>query len=161
MTKDGEFPRLFAWVSLNPQLLVLGTFVAFFNWLGMPWPVLSGCVNLGILSFALKRAYASDIRKGADAINAGKHLEAIPWFDRSAAFFQRCPWLDRYRYLLLLPTATMSYREVALVNGAFWIGRGRSGEEAREAFEAVLREFPESGFAKISRRTMFANDTHH
>lgn len=54
----------------------------------------------------------------------------------------------------------MSYREVALVNGAFWIGRGRSGEEAREAFEAVLREFPESGFAKISRRMMFANDTH-
>gem|GEM_PF-4144084 len=101
MTKDGEFPLLFAWVSLNPQLLVLGTFVAFFNWLGMPLPVLSGCVNLGILSFALKRAFASDLRKGADAINAGKHLEAIPWFDRSAAFFQRCPWLDRYRYLLL------------------------------------------------------------
>ena len=54
----------------------------------------------------------------------------------------------------------MSYREVALVNGALWIGRGRSGEEAREAFEAVLREFPESGFAKISKRMMFANDTH-
>jgi hypothetical protein len=66
-----------------------------------------------------------------------------------------------FYFQMVLSTATMSYREVALVNGAFWIGRGRSGEEAREAFEAVLREFPESGFAKISKRMMFANDTRH
>ena len=134
MTKDGEFPRLFAWASLNPQLSVLGTFVAFFNWLGMPWPVLSGCVNLGILSLVLKRAYASDIRKGADAINAGKHLEAIPWFDRSAAFFQRCPWLDRYRYLLLLDHLEVEIRPICSLFSAQASSKNSSVAKAMQRF---------------------------
>ena len=160
MTSEGKFPRLFAWGSMIPHTVVLGSIIALFYWFGMPWPVFCGSLAFAFLSLVLKLTFTKDLRKGTDALNAKHYAEALPWLDRSAAFFQRYPWLDRYRYLLLLSSSALSYREMTLVNRALCIGRTRSFEETDEAFKAVLHEFPDSALAKITRRMMYANDTH-
>ncbi|MBL7951061.1 MAG: hypothetical protein JNM62_05020 [Flavobacteriales bacterium] len=131
------------------------------NRLSVPWPALFGLVAFLIIATLLKRLLIRDFRKGIDILNDKKYEEALPVLERSAAFFKRYPWLDRYRYLLLLSSSAMSYREIVMVGRALCIGRTRSFAETDQAFKEVLREFPESSLAKITRRMMYANDTHH
>jgi hypothetical protein len=161
MVNEGKFPRLFSWTSAVLHVLLIAGISLLFERFSIPWPVLWAVVVFLVLANLLRRIVISDFRRGADALNAKKYDEALHWLERSATFFQRYPWLDRYRYLLLLSSSALSYREMALVNRALCIGRTRSSEETDQAFKQVLREFPESALARITRRMMFANDTHH
>lgn len=161
MVNEGKFPRLFSWTSAVVHASLIAGISLLFAQLSVPWPVLWGALLFLVLANVLKRVLISDFHRGIVALNAKKYDEALPWLERSATFFQRYPWLDRYRYLLLLSSSALCYRELTLVNRAQCIGRTRSFEETEQAFKDILREFPESALARIARRMMFANDTHH
>lgn len=161
MVNEGKFPRQFSWTSAVLHAVLIAGISLFFERLSVPWPVVWATAVFLILANLVRRILISDLRRGIDTLNAKKYAEALPWLERSVTFFQRYPWLDKYRYLLLLSSSALSYREIALVNRALCIGRTRSFEETDAAFKEVLQEFPESVLARITRRMMYANDTHY
>lgn len=85
-----------------------------------------------------------------------KYLDAIPHFEKSYDFFKKHNWLDKYRYLTLLSSSKMAYREMALNNIAFCYGQAGDGIRSKEYYEKTLREFPDNGMAKVGLKMLNA-----
>lgn len=151
--------RSIDWVSLLPQFAVLFGLVIVLDVLNVPQPILVGSVLYLVLAIALKLGLTGAHRKGIHAVKAGRFTEAIPYFERSRAYFEERPWLDRYRYLLLLSSSAWSYREMAMANKAFSLSQLGMRTDAINSYEEVLREYPESALATVPLRMMLANDT--
>jgi hypothetical protein len=102
-----------------------------------------------ILCSILSRALIA--REHRAAIAHCKHQEfaaAIPRFENSLSFFERYPWVDRFRALTMLSASGMSYREMALTSLAFCYAQIGDGRKAWEYYERCLTEFPDNGLAK-------------
>lgn len=74
--------------------------------------------------------------------------EAIAEFQKSYDYFSKNDWVDKYRFLTVLNSNKMSYREMALNNIAFCYGQLGDGENAKRYYQKALDEYPESGLAK-------------
>lgn len=62
--------------------------------------------------------------------------------------------VDRFRYVAVMSSSKMSYREMALCNVVFGYGQLGDCERVREYYERALREFPDNVLAKTALRTM-------
>lgn len=93
------------------------------------------------LSIGLRSLLTSDHRWGMLLIRRGRYSKAVSVFEKSYRFFSRWSWLDRGRYLLLLSSNRMSYREMALVNMAFCQIQLGDEEQAKILYQQALAEF--------------------
>ena len=75
-------------------------------------------------------------------------------FEKSVAYFTKNAWIDKYRYVTMLSSSKMSYREMGLSNIAFCYGQLGKLEIAKEYYLRVLREYPENGLAMATLRLM-------
>lgn len=100
------------------------------------------------------RSIPRDHRAGIQLVRNQQFEDAVPHFLRSFEFFERHPWLDTYRAILMLSPAAISYREMALANAGFCCSQIGDGENARKYYEWCLELFPESGLASSAIRMM-------
>lgn len=91
---------------------------------------------------------SSEYINGIKKNNAEKFEEAILDFEKSYTFFKKYGWIDKYRFITLLSSSKMSYREMALANIGFCYSQIGNGIKSKEYYERTLAEFPESGLAK-------------
>ena len=89
-------------------------------------------------------------RRGIKLVKAGAYSDAIPSFEKSYAFFSNHQWLDSKRYLVLLSSSKISYREMALISIAVSYGQLGEGAKSKEYYEKALKEFPGSILAQTS-----------
>ncbi len=150
MSSKPPVVKQIAWVSIIPQLTLLAGMIALSQYLKLPHHVITGVVFYLMLSFALRFGIPFHHRKGIALFKKGSYKEAIPFFKKSHAFFQKHPWLDTYRYVTMLSSSEISYRETALLNIAFCHGQSGNGEKSRAWYEKTLEEFPDSEMAKSS-----------
>jgi tetratricopeptide (TPR) repeat protein len=138
------------WLSLIPHVVVIALlFVAY--WLILDWRALYVApLTYLALSFGLRFGIARAQRHGMKLLMQGKFREAIPHFEESYSFFSRHEWVDRWRYLILLTSSAISYREMALCNIAFAYGQAGDGLKCKEYYERALSEFPQSALARTS-----------
>lgn len=136
------------WLSLIPQL-------AFMFLLGFLWHfydkknyIIYSTLTYLIISIILRAVFASDHRKGMLEVRNKNFKDAIPHFKNSYEHFTKNNILDKWRFLLLLSSSAISYKEMALVNIAFCYSQIAEGELAKEYYEKALEEFPDSGMAK-------------
>lgn len=156
MASSVPIVRQIAWVSLIPQLAVMAILIWLAWMLGLPEPVLMGAAAYLVLSVALRTAIARDHRKGMALVKRARFAEAIPYFEAAYRRFVRRPWLDRHRFILLLSSSRMSYKEIALCNIAFCHGQLGDGAKAREYYERALQESPGSAIATTALRFLDA-----
>ncbi|MBN2048288.1 MAG: tetratricopeptide repeat protein [Anaerolineaceae bacterium] len=80
--------------------------------------------------------------------------EALKAFEQSLIFFERYPWLDRYRMIFFMSAGAYGYREMALLNiGAIYMRTGYF-DYARGAFERALELNPENEIALNGLETL-------
>jgi tetratricopeptide (TPR) repeat protein len=146
--------RQIAWISLVPQLAFFGLLASLFWWLGSEMYVVLAAATYLFFSFSLRHIIAHDQRSGMRLFHRERFAEAIPHFEKSYDFFSRHSWIDRWRYLALLTSTRISFREMALLNMAFCHSQTGNGPKARELYERTLREFPESKIAQAALRLL-------
>lgn len=139
-----------AWISAFPQLAVMGLIFLIWWKINPDRAVINGAITYLIISFSLRRIVARDHRKGMQFVKAQNFESAIPLFEKAYDFFNRNDWVDKYRYLTLLSSSRISYKEMALINIAFCYGQLGNGQKAKEYYERTLNEFPDSGIATAS-----------
>lgn len=148
-----------AWLSLVPQAVIFVLLVLGARRLGAGDPVFAAAIVYLVALFSLRWLVAFHHRKGIRRFKRGRYERAIGEFRKSYDFFTRHPWIDRFRYVTLLSSSRVSYREMALVNIAFCHGQIGAGREAREYYERALAEFPDSELAKAALRMMESAQT--
>lgn len=148
--------REIAWISVVPQLIVLGLLILIFYQINIEQYILYGALTYFIISQLLRRLIASEHRKGMRQVKSEDFEKAIAHFQNSYDYFKRNEWIDKNRYLTLLSSGKMSYREMALNNIAFCYGQLGNGKLSKEYYSKTLDEFPESGIAKAALKMLKA-----
>ena len=143
-----------AWISIIPHMVVMGLLTIFWFQFEVENPLLYGAITYLIISFSLRTFISNDHRKGMDLVKKERFDEAIECFEKSFTFFKQNEWVDKYRYVTLLNSSRISFREMALNNIAFCYGQLGDGERARQYYERTLQEFPDSGIAKAGLRLL-------
>lgn len=136
-----------AWISLVPQLLVAGLFIYLFYLLNFPEYLLAGMLAYYLLSTILRNVVGKWHRIAMKLVKQQMFLEAVPCFEKSVAFFTKNPWVDKYRFVTLLSSSRMTYREMGLCNIAFCYSQIGEGLKSKTYYQQVLAEYPNNGLA--------------
>ncbi len=158
MSSNKMIVRRIAWISVVLQFLLIVILAAVFHIFITSYTDalnLALCFYLGAF-ILLRNLVPRNHRKAIHAYKAGDYLQAIAEFDKSYAFFMRHPWVDRYRFLVLLSSSRLSYTEMALVNAAFCHAQAGNGPKAVEYYEKALRQFPDSEMARSGLNMIYA-----
>ena len=140
--------RQISWISILPQLVVMGIFFIIWKLINVSDPFLSTLLTYLIISVSLRTLIPHDHRKGMSLVKQEKFAEAVEYFEKSYVFFFQHNWIDKYRFVTLLSSSRMCYKEMALANIAFCYGQIGDGVRSKEYYERTLKEYPENGIAK-------------
>lgn len=150
------FVRQTNWFSSVPQLLLMMVFVAGFYLAGSKEYIMYGAATYLVVSLVLKNVLARQHRRGISLVKQSRFVEAIPCFANSYSFFTRNEWVDKYRFITMLSSSQMNYREMALCNIGFCYGQVGNRHQAIEYYEKALHEYPENSLAKASLAMLYA-----
>jgi tetratricopeptide (TPR) repeat protein len=148
MSSNVSVVRQIAWLSLLPQFLFALLLIFMYHQLRFPDPPFYGLVSYLIISFSLRTFIPHSHNKGMKLVKKDNFAEAIPCFERSYNFFTKNNWVDKYRFITLLSSSAMSYREMSLTNIALCYAQLGDDSKAREYYQITLQEFPKSEIAK-------------
>ena len=150
MASNVPIVRQIAWLSTIPHILIIGLLIYIYRFLGSTQPIIWGALTMLLLSFGLKALIVKQHLQGIDLVKQQKFAEAIPYFERSVAYFSKNAWIDKYRFLTLLSSSKMGYREMGLCNIAFCYGQIGNGAKAKTVYQQVLNEYPDNGLAGLA-----------
>jgi tetratricopeptide (TPR) repeat protein len=138
------------WASIIPHLLLLGIIIFIYYIIRVDEYLLFGFFTYLLISIIVRNLIAKYHRKGIQNMQKRNFIDAINCFERSYEFFNHHNWLDKYRYIFLLSSSKISYKEMALCNIAFCYGQIGNGEKSECYYKLTLKEFPDSLLAKSS-----------
>jgi tetratricopeptide (TPR) repeat protein len=150
MASKQPIVKQIAWASLIPQVAVMAILMYSSHLLGAEQPIIVGAVFYLILSLILRRLIPSNHRKGFKHLKKKEFAKAIGNFELSYEFFQRYSWIDKFRFLTLLSSSRICYREMALLNLAYCYGQQGDGTRSKEYYEKTIEQFPKSEMARSS-----------
>ena len=139
--------RQVSWLASLPQLVALVCAIAIAFCLGAPNPFIYGPLVYLAYSIGSRKWIPRAHRTGIRLVKQQQFAEAIPKFQESYDFFERHPWIDRYRSIVLMSPSTASYREMALANIGFCYSQLGDGKQSRDHYQHCLDLFPNSGLA--------------
>ena len=144
--------RQISWISLIPQLLFLGLIIFIYYKLNLREPIFFGALTFLVMPFFLRKLFSKDYRRGMKLVKKELFSEAIPFFEKSVEYYIKNKWVDKYRYLTLLSSSKMSYKEMGLCNIAFCYSQTGDVLKAKEYYEQIINEFPNNGIALTGLR---------
>ena len=148
--------RQVAWISMIPQLAVIIILIVVCSMLIRPYE-LASCIAMVIYlsaSLLLRNLIPHNHRSGMRLVRSGNYEQAISEYEKSYAFFSEHEWIDKYRFITLLSSGRMTYKEMALVNIAYCYTQIGDGRRAKEYYEKTLQQFPDSEMAKSALRML-------
>lgn len=83
-------------------------------------------------------------RKGMIQVHRKNFRQAAIFFKESDEFLGRHPWLDELRWLLLMSSSAVSFREMALYNAAYCYVQMGQGRDARDLYQRLLTRYPQT-----------------
>ena len=150
MSFTQPFVKQYAWISLIPHTVLMVALIYFSYLSEARDPVSSGLIVFLILYFVLRFGIPRSHTKGIKLMKRKEYDKAVECFKMSYDFFNKKQWIDKYRFIILLSSSRISYKEMALLNIAFCYGQLGDGKRSREFYEKTLTEFPDSEMAKTA-----------
>jgi tetratricopeptide (TPR) repeat protein len=146
--------RQAAWISVIPQIILMTVLVFIFYYFQFEEYLINGVVAYLIISFLLRTQIPKSHRHGMSLVKQKQFENAIAYFEKSLEFFESNEWIDKYRFIVLLSSSKITYREMAFVNIAFCYSQIGKGEKAREYYNIALENYPDSEIAKTALNLM-------
>lgn len=151
--------RQLSWLSLVPQLLLIALTIYLYHLGGFEEAFLLGALTYSLIAFLLRTSIAKHHRMGMRLVKQQNYKDAIPYFEKSVEYFSKNNWVDKYRYITLLSSSKMTYKEMGLCNIAFCYSQTGNGPKAKEYYEQALRENPVNGIAVAGINMLQSVDT--
>lgn len=145
-----------AWISIIPHLAVMALIILVWYQLTPQNTALYGSLSYLILSIGLRYIIPKSHREGISLVKSLKYEQALSKFEKSYQFFSGNNWIDKYRYIVLLSSSKIAYREMALCNIAFCHSQLGNGKLSKEYYSKTLKEYPDSGLAQAGLNMMNA-----
>jgi tetratricopeptide (TPR) repeat protein len=117
MAKHSIRQRLSAW-ALAYYILVEMVFIyLFYLWFqGKVYGLFMGIIAFLIILLLQQSIHRGSFRQGMKYLKKNQYDAAITSFQKSLKHFEQYPFLDKYRYVLLISPSEISCKEMALQN---------------------------------------------
>ena len=143
------------WLYIIPQLILIFLLCWIFSlYTDDTFTFIYGLISYWLIIYSLRNLVAKDHRRGIALLRKNNFEQAISYFQKSVNYFERNPWIDKYRYLTLLSASRMTYREMGICNIAFSLSQSGRGAEAKETYNEVLKQYPGNGLATAALKMM-------
>jgi len=148
--------RRISWVAVIPQIITLSVLVFMGDMLMPRYGISIGAgIYIGYV-LAARRYFTRYHRAGIRLVKLQKFNEAVVKFKQGLDYFNKYPWIDRFRSIVVMSPSAMTYREIQLVNIAFCYSQMGDGQSARSYYEQCLQQYPANGIAISALRMMDA-----
>jgi tetratricopeptide (TPR) repeat protein len=149
--------RQISWTAaVIPPLATLAAISVATAIAGLPSGIVWGLGLFAAYAHGSRRLIGGRHRRGVALLKQRRYREAIAQLQESLAFFDRHPWIDHLRCIVLMNPSAASYREMDLTNIAFcWTQLG-DRKRARECYETCLARFPGNRLASTAIRALDA-----
>jgi tetratricopeptide (TPR) repeat protein len=146
-----------AWLSLIPRLLYLGLLCLAFYPLDKKNFFIYAIIVHSIITFGLRKlAFPAVVHSSVALIKEAKFEEAIPYIKESIDYYDKRPWIDKYRFLLMVSSSKQCIMELLLCNLAFCHLQIGDVKVAKLTYEEVLSRYPENPNARVQLQTINA-----
>ena len=146
-----------AWLSLIPRLLYLGLLCLAFYPLDKKNFFIYAIIVHSLITFGLRKwALPAVVHSSVALIKEGKFEEAIPYIKESIDYYDKHPWIDKYRFLLMVSSSKLCIMELLLCNLAYCHLQIGDVKIAKLTYEEVLRRYPENANARVQLQTINA-----
>jgi tetratricopeptide (TPR) repeat protein len=147
-----NFPtaRQVDWISIIPHLVIMGLIILAYFFADSKEFIIYGAATYVMLSYCLRNFIPIDHKVGMRLVHKREFENAIPCFHKSYDFFNKHSWIDRYRYVTLMSSSKMCYKEMALNNIAFCYSQIGDGDKAVEYYNRTLEEYPDNEMARAA-----------
>lgn len=143
------------WLALIPKLSVIGILCLCFFPLDKQNFFIIGFVVYLILTFLARQLFfPNSLHEGIKLIREAKFDQAIPFIQKTIAYYIKYPWIDKYRFLLLISSAKSTITESSICNLAYCYLQVGDIKKAKEIYQNVLMHYPENINAKSMLRTI-------
>ena len=148
--------RQISWSMVWPQLAVIAALIFLASMILRP-EAPSHAILIGL---AVWMIYSTTSRllilhwhyRAMRRVRQKNYQQASRAFRRSYDFLSRHPWIDHYRWIVLMSPSSISYREMDLFNVAFCQIRLGHKNEAAKYYKKLMREFPDSHLAQVASK---------
>lgn len=154
MASNPPIIKQVAWISLIPQIAFIFILIAVYNYFGSKEAGLFGALTYLALSMGLRYFIPKNHREGIQLTKKNQFEKAIAEYEKSHEFFSKNDWIDNYRFITLLSSSKMNYREMALCNIAFCYSQIGNGAKAIAFYKKTLVEFPENTIAESALKML-------
>ena len=148
--------RQVSWTAVIPPLVALAAIAVATAIAGLPSGIVWGLGLYVAYALGARRLIAGRHRRGIALLKQRRYREATAQLQESFAFFDRHPWIDRLRCIVLMNPSALSYREMDLLNVAFCYAQIGDRKRARECYESCLARFPGNHLASTAIRALDA-----
>ena len=154
MSSNPPVVQQVAWISLIPQIAFILILISIYNHLGYSNSEIYGAFTYLFLSTALRYFIPKNHRIGLSLTRSKQFEKAIPEYEKSYEFFSKNDWIDKYRFLTLMSSSKMNYKEMALCNIAFCYSQLGNGAKSIEYYQKTVEEFPENQIAQSALKML-------
>lgn len=151
MTGKQPVIRSTSWRMVVPQIVIMIVLVVLVAVVLKPQPpVLAVTLGAGIYllySYGSRWLLLKPHKQGLRLAFAGEYHAAIASHEASLRFFERHPWIDRFRAITLMTPSAFSYTEMALMNIAYCYGQLGDIQAAQAFYQQTLNLYPDNEVA--------------
>ncbi|TAM93492.1 MAG: hypothetical protein EPN39_19880 [Chitinophagaceae bacterium] len=143
------------WFALFPRLLALGILCLCFYPLDKQSFFFFAIFIYFLLTLLEKWLFFPNVMyEGIKLIREAKFEEAIPVVQQTIDYYLKRPWVDKYRFWLLISSSKRSITESSTCNLAYCYLQIGQVKRSKEIYETVLLQYPENINAKSMLNTI-------
>ena len=133
------------WFALLPKLLVIGILCACFYPVDKKNFFFFGVFIYFILTLIARWLFfPNDLYKGTELIREAKFKDAIPYVQKTIDYYKQKPWVDKYRFWLLISSSKRSILESSTCNLAYCFLQIGEVNHAKQIYQNLLYDYPEN-----------------
>jgi tetratricopeptide (TPR) repeat protein len=160
MSSKTPIIRQVSWIYILPQLAIMAAFMAATQALlhlpNFAHSMIIGLAAYLIYSHGMRVMVLRVHRRAMGLVRRRDFRGAIKNFEESYRSLSQQPWVDRFRWIILLSPSSIGYREMDLYNIAYCYIQLNQPAEARTYYEKVIGEFPNGSLAPKAQRMLQA-----
>lgn len=123
-------------VFLEEILIIVIWWIISKSWLKA---IIYGALTYFLLAWFLRLCLQRHHRKGMKFLRNQKYVEAAAEFQNSLAFYEKYPWVDKYRFITMFSSNAIPFQQMALNNlGICYLYMGNP-EKAIAYFEQLAK----------------------
>ena len=140
------FKKRSLWAEILQIFLLILSILACYKLIGeadFRYSLISGVLLYFLLTWFIPSFFINSFQKSVNACISKDYETAVENLKKSYKFFSKYPWIDKWRYILLGNTSSLSFKFLILNNLVFCYKQLHNEQKATYYMDIIEKTYPE------------------